>query len=335
MEKKTTPVNRLVIIPLIFVLLLTGCQKKAAKQDKITVGVVNVAPDIEDTLDGFKKAMAEMGYIEKRNIFYYYEGPLGTSEALDQAILRVLEKKPDLIFSLTTPVTLKVKEAVSNSNTPVVFCITGDPVGPGIVQSLRKPGGSLTGIQARGGGIKALEWLLQIVPELNRLCVFYNPDYRSMAVTMENVRKTASDHNIELVIAAVRSREDILAALAHIPENVQALFQVPSAFWSPYLKEFVQAALNHKKPLMSHEYEWAEAGALASFGVDGISMGRQAARLAHKILQGTMPALLPVEQAEFFLTLNLKTADDLGLSIQYHVLKQADHIVRQKPVSRP
>jgi putative ABC transport system substrate-binding protein len=324
----------LVIIPFILVLCLTGCQKKAAKQDKITIGIVNVAPDLEDTVDVFKKAMIELGYIENRNISYYYEGPLGTYEALDPAISRVLEKKPDLILSLTTPVTLKVKEAAGNSNTPVVFCIIGDPIGPGIVQSLRKPGGSLTGIQARGVGIKALEWLLQIVPELKRLYLFYNPDYRAMTATMQNVKKTASHYNIELITTTVRSQEDILEALAHIPVNVQALFQVPSAYWAPYLKEFVQAALDHKKPLMSHEYEWAEAGALASFGVDGVSMGRQAARLAHKILQGTMPALLPVEQVEFFLTLNLKTAEALGLTIPDSILKQADHIIRQKPESR-
>jgi len=330
-----TPVNRLVIIPLIFVLFLTGCQKKASKQDKITVGVVNVAPDLEDTVDGFKKAMTELGYIENRNIIYYYEGPPGTSEALDPAISRVLEKKPNLILSLTTPVTSKVKEAVRNNNTPVVFCIIGDPAGSGLVESLRKPGGNLTGIQARGVGIKALEWLLQIVPESKRLYLFYNPDYRAMAATMQNVKKTASNRNIELVTATVRSREDILEALAHIPENVQALFPVPSAFWTPYLKEFVQAAHNHKKSLISHEYEWVEAGALASFGVDGVSMGRQAGRLAHKILKGTPPALLPVEQANLFLSINMKTADDLGLSIQDHVLKQADHIIRQKPGSRP
>ncbi len=314
----------ILFIPL-FLLSRTSCQKKP---EKIKIGIVNMAIDLEDMVEGIKKSMTELGYVEDLEIIYLYDGPLGRMEAVDPVIDKILEEKPDMIFSLTTPVTIQVKEAVEGTDIPVAFGPVGTPVDSGIVKSLREPGGNITGIQARSFGMKGLEWFIKIVPDLKNLYIPFNPDDKSMAFQIPILRETASDNNIELYEVTFNSWEEMPEILNQIPEDVEAIWQLASPFWAPYFDELIQAALYHKKPLMSHESEWVEGGALVSFGLDGEAMGRQASRLAHKILQGMSQADLPVEQAEYFLSINLKTAEALELKIPGSVLRQADNIIR-------
>ena len=308
--------------------LAAACGKPSEQPDKAVVGIVNVTPVLEDTVVGLKTGLAQWGYRENDNIRYLYEGPLGSMDKVDGAVKRILAEKPDLIVSFTTPVTLKVKKATQGTDVPVLFAPSADPVGAGLVKSLKAPGGRFTGIYVGGAGIKALAWLAKMVPGLHRIYVPFNPDDKAMVLTMKGLKKAADDRKIELVIGECHSNADVLTVLKHIPVDVQAVWQLPSPFWGAYLEPFVAACLDHKKPLKTHSADWAKAGALMSYGLNAKAMGEQLSHLANKILKGTSPAVLPVERARYFLSINLKTAGLIGLQIPDAVLKQADEIIR-------
>ena len=316
-----------VIIGLLMV-LPAACGRPSEKPKRAVVGIVNVTPVLEDTVAGLKTGLAELGYKENDNIRYFYEGPLGSMDKVEGAVKGILAEKPDLIVSLSTPVTLKVKKATEGMDVPVLFTPSADPVGAGLVKSLKAPEGRFTGITVGGSGIKALAWLAKIVPDLKRVYVPFNPEDKAMVLNMKVLKKAADDRKIELVLGEFHLKGEALAVLNNIPADVQAVWQLSSPFWGAYMVPFTAACIKHKKPLKTHTADWAEAGALMSYGLDPKAMGEQLSHLAYKILKGTSPAGLPVERARYFLVINLKTAGLIGLEISDAVLKQTDEIIR-------
>jgi len=309
-------------------LSLVACEERPVRPDMAVVGIVNVTPILEDTVAALKTGLALLGYKENDNIRYIYEGPLGKMDKVDGAVKRILAGKPDLIVSLATPVTLKVKKATRETDIPVLFAPAVDPAGSGLVKSLKAPGGRFTGIYVGSAGVKALVWLAGMVPGLDRIYVPYNPDDRAMVLNMKVLKKAAADRKIELVLGEFHLKAEALAVLNNIPADVQAVWQLSSPFWGAYIVPFVSACLEHKKPLKTHTADWVKAGALMSYGLDPTAMGEQLSHIAYKILKGTSPAVVPMEQAEFFLVINLKTAHTIGITIPDVVLKQADEVIR-------
>jgi len=282
------------------VLLAAACGKQPEKSEKAVVGIVNVTPVLADTVESLKKGLTQFGYRENDNIRYLYEGPLGSMDKVDGAVKRILAEKPDLIVSLTTPVTLRVKKVTQGMDVPVLFAPSADPVGAGLVKRLKAPEGRFTGIYVGGAGIKALAWLAKMVPGLHRIYVPFNPDDKAMVLTMKDLKKAADDRKIELVIGECHSNADALTVLKRVPGDVQAVWQLPSPFWGAYLEPFVAACLHHKMPLKTHSADWVKAGALMSYGLNAKAMGEQLSHLANKILKGTSPGVLPMERPRFF-----------------------------------
>ena len=312
----------------LILIFLIGCQAEPAKPKRFQIGIVNLAEELVDAANGFKTVMNDLMDSDGFQVEYTYVGPREEGPEFDSSLEDLIEKKPDLIFSITTPATLKVKRAVGERNIPIAFCQVTDPVGDGIVSSLREPGGNVTGIQSRGAEAKGLDWLRRIMPDLSCMYVLYKADDRSMSTNLPKLRKAAAARGIELLISMVITHQDIIDALANVPDKAQVIWQLPSGFWWRYTEEFIQAARKHRIPLRTHSYHWVEKGAFFSYGTVDEAVGKQAARLAYKILFGTPPAVLPVEQGENIVGLNLKTAKELGLVIPASVLKQADFIVR-------
>ncbi len=315
------------MLSLIGILLsVTSCT--ALQSPHITIGIVNPMPTLNDTVEAFKAGMAEFGYVEGENVTYIYKGPADDPEKLDAAIQEVMAADVDLILSILTATTAKIKQAVEGTDIPVVFVPVTDPVGSGLVNSLREPGGNLTGIMLpAGGNSKALEWLLKIVPDLTRIYVPFNPDDKSQTRHLASLQEAAAKVDVELVIAEVRTADEVNAALDDIPANVDAVWVLSSGFWSPHIDQFIQSALEHKLPLRT-TITWVDRGALMSYAGDIAVFGKQASQMANKILQGAEPATLPVETANFFLSINLRTAEAIGLNVPEGVLEQADNIIR-------
>lgn len=311
-----------------FITLLAPSRTSQLKT--VTVGAVNLTPALDPVFDGFKAGMAKLGYVEGENVTYIYQGPTGSIKSLRPAIQRLIEAKVDLIFSASTPATIQAKHAVEGTGIPVVFAPVNDPVRSGVVDSLRNPGGNLTGIKVSGLIFvpKGLKWLLAIAPGTKLIYVPHNPDDNSSVLGLAALKQAAAALAVELVVHEIHTSEEVTGAIMSTPEEVDAIFLLPDNLVVARIGSFAKVAVDRTLPLASINYSQAKAGALMGYGFESASIGEQAARLAYQILNGTRPADLPVETPEFFLTINLRTAQAIGLDIPDEILRQADHIIR-------
>lgn len=325
--KKNISIYSLLIVSFTVVLLF-GYSCDFKKEKAYAVGIVNPSAGLVDVVKGFKEGMEARGYQEGGNITYLYDGPLGGTDTVDTAISDMLAKDPDLIYSLTTPASKKLKKALANTDIPGVFAPVFDPVSAGIVNSLARPGGQMTGVKVRGSTAKALEWLLKIVPDVKRIFVPFHITDKAAYLTVEDLQATAEKLNINLVTEDVTNTEELEAALTRIPVDTDAIWLTCSHLLFSNVDKIVQAAEERKIPVASSTHSRQRSGILVAYGEDDIGLGKQAARLADKLLKGTSPETVPVETAEYILVVNLETAAKLGINVPDTVLKQADVIVR-------
>ena len=270
--------------------------------------------------------MADVDYIEGENVTYVYDGPTGSVDALGPAAQKLMEEDLDLIFSLTTPATLAAKQAVEGTDIPVVFVPVYDPVASGVVESLVRPGGNLTGVRGGGHLAKMLELLGRIAPTTTCF-VPHNPADNSSVQGLAELRQAADALGVELVTPEVRTSEELTAALGAIPPEVDAMLVLPGGFFSVHMPQIGAASIERKLPLASGPIG-PETRVLMTYGADIGLMGEQASLLAKKILDGGAPAELPVETADFLLGVNLQTAKAIGIEISDDILQQADTIIR-------
>jgi putative ABC transport system substrate-binding protein len=307
----------------VFGSFLSACGALAPKAR--TIGVVSLAPGLDDAVAGFKEGMAELGYVEGENVSYIYEGATNSIDTLDSVAQGLVEADVDLILSVTTPATQAAQRATVGIDILVVFVPVTDPVGAGIVDSLRNPGGNTTGVTFGTQERRRLEWLIQIVPTIEEIYVPYNPEDQSTVLALGIVSEAATNLGVELITHEVRSPEEIPAAVENIPEEADAVFLLPDSLLGTYATEFVKLQLPTSA---ANPRDLTDHGVLTSYGVEVTASGKQAARLADQIFQGVKPADLPVETAEFYLAINLRAAEAIGLDISDEILRQADIIIR-------
>jgi putative tryptophan/tyrosine transport system substrate-binding protein len=307
--------------------LAPGCS--SAQKRTFSIGVINLSPRLEPILTRFKTRMNELGYRQGSNITYIYQGPASGIQELDSIASNLVAAKVDLILALSTPAAQATQRATNGTNLPVVFAPVTDPVVAGIVANLRRPGGNITGV-ALGADSEArrLEWLLKLAPNTRRIYVPYNSDDASARSSLAAIRAAAPKLNVELQPREARNPEEISAAIAVIPTDVQAVFLLQDSLVAARTDDFVKATIAQRLPLSVPTNEQVQRGALVAFSANLAVLGEQMARLVDHIFQGGQPADTPVETAEFFLTINLQTAERIGLQIPDIYIRQADHIVR-------
>jgi putative ABC transport system substrate-binding protein len=292
-----------------------------------TVGVVNHNLVLELVFDGFKAGMADLGYVEGENVTYIYNGILEDFQTIDREIESLLAKDVDLFFTTGTWPALQAKQAVEGTDIPVIFAPVVNPVEEGVVESIRRPGGNVTGIQLGNEIPKALEWLLTIAPETTKVYVAHNPGEEVSVTTIASLSEAASTLGVELMLDEVSTAEEMIAAIETLPEDV-AIFVAPVPFLEPHISDIYKAITEHGIAAVSTNAPHVEMGALVTYGIDLFFIGEQAARLADQALQGTAPADLPVETTDYFLSINLQVAEAIGLDIPDGILRQADNVIR-------
>ena len=310
-------------------LLVTACGGGQPEEpESVTIGVVNITPVLDPIFDSFKEGIVDLGYVEGENVTYIYEGATGSVDGLQPAAQRLLEGDSDLIVAITTPAAQAAKQATAGTDVPVVF-ITPDPIAAGIVEDLSQPGGNLTGVSIGPPDARRLEWLLEIAPNVERVFVPYNPEDPSVAPVLAQLTEAASDLGLELVLREARNDEELTAAIESIPQDVDAIFIPTDTLVFTRIDDFIEAARERRLPISTVAPNQVEVqGALVAFGYEPSAAGRQMARIAGQVLQGVDPAGIPVETAEFFLYINLQTADTIGLDISDEILRQAESIIR-------
>lgn len=328
--------NQYATVSLILLSCLAGCQREEA----IVAGPALEAPRViamvqltdvdRNTVNGFREAMANLGYREGSDVSYLSVPPAGSADKLDDIVRAHLARKPDLIFVSSTPATQAVKRLTEASGEPpVVFAPVNDPLSAGIVADLKHPGGHITGIRLPTGDDLRLQWLTRIAPQVKRVYLPYTADDKSALTSVQQAGEAAAKLGLALVPQPIPTGGSVSAAIAAMPANVGAIFLPRDSRVEAAIAEFVTVAGKRRLIVSAPSRIQVEAGALFSYGFVHHDIGRQAARLADQILKGTAAGDLPVEMAENSLSINLATARKLGLPIPDDVLLQADHVIRK------
>jgi len=294
----------------------------------VTLGGPEAAPDIEP----FRRGLRELSYIEGKNITIEYRFAEGKLDRLPDLVAEFVRLKVDIIVAAGgTPAILAAKNATSTI--PIVFPTAGDPVALGIVASLARPGGNITGLTIRvpefGG--KRLELLKEVVPRVRRVAVLGQEANAAHALELKEIQPAASALGLELHHIKVQSPNDLEGAFSKMTGTIRAtaLFLQPAVFFRDNRERIVDLATKSRLPSITGDKWWVEAGGLMSYGPDGVELYRRTATYVDKILKGTKPADLPVEQPKKFeFIVNLKAAKQIGLTVPPNVLARADKVIR-------
>jgi putative ABC transport system substrate-binding protein len=271
--------------------------------------------------------LAASGYEIGRNLLIEERFAEGHSDRLASLVAEVIAAQVDVLYTPGTQASLAAKR--QTTTVPIVFQ-SGDPVGAGLVASLARPDGNLTGLSLLSGDYskKWLELLKEAVPKLERVAVLWNPDNPVIAGEVDQQRQAAAHLHLELAAFPARGN-DIDASLAAIAASgVQGLVVPDDAFLDSLAPRIAAFALDHRLPAIAGFDRYPREGLVMSYSVDFIAAGRRAAVYIDRILKGARPADLPVEQAtDFALRINLKTAKALGLTIPFSLVASAIEVI--------
>ena len=290
----------------------------------------NSTATMEANLIGpLRDGLRELGYEEGRNVIIEFRWADGKYDQFPALVAELLAAKVDVIITAGTPATLAIKKATST--VPLVFIAVGDPVGTGVVPNLGRPGGNITGLSSIAPDLegKRLELLREVVPKLSHVAFFLNPANAFHTASMRQARVAAQSLGIKLQPMEVNKSEQLDGAFASIvKEKPDALLILADRIFLHNRKRMMEFAIQQRLPSVNAYRELVEAGGLISYGPSYEDMHRRAAVYVDKILKGTKPADLPIEQpTKFTLLINLKTAKTLGLTVPPTLVARADELI--------
>jgi len=276
-----------------------------------------------------RQSLRELGYLPGRDIVFEIRTTKGNADRLDELAADLVREKVDVIVAPNPAAVLSAKRATATI--PIVMMHTPDPVELGIVASLAKPGGNVTGTTTLSTAlsIKQLDLVAELIPDVSRVALLINPRNPWHAVTVQGLRSSNRSLGQGMAVLALRSPNDFDAAFrAMKQQDVQAALVLADPLTYVYRQRLAGLAIEKRLPLVGSLREYAEAGCLMSYWADGSEILRNTARYVDQILKGVKPASLPVEQpTRFEFVINLKTADALGLKVPQAALAQADRII--------
>lgn len=317
------------MVVIIVTLAVVACGRASNEDDRyFTIGLVTNNPNGLRNIQGFRDGMAELGYIEGEDVTYIFEESPIKDDELDAFLKRLVEAEVDLIFTAGTPTGVAAHRITKGTNIPVVFGVIADPIAAGVMEDLTRPGGNMTGVKLSQSQARRLELLLEIVPDIKRIFVPYNPDDAAPASAVAQINELAPDLGVEIVESKTRSDSEVTELLNNVPEDIDAIFLVPDSIVNSRLTDILAIAYDRKLPVSGPSTAQVEEGALTTYGFIHHEVGAQAARIVDYILMGADPGEYPVETAECYLAINLQVADAIGLEIPYEILQQAEIIIR-------
>jgi putative ABC transport system substrate-binding protein len=293
------------------------------------IGLLLFSGSNSPAVEAFRQGLRERGWVEGQNLAIAWRFADGHAERLPALAADLVRLPVDVI--VTHGPTIRPAQHATQT-IPIVMAIVTDPVSSGLVASLARPGGNLTGLSigaAELGG-KRLELLTQAVPGASRVAVLWNAALPDKVPEWQGTQTAAQALGVSLHSVEVRSAEDFDSALATLArERPDALITLADALMLTHHRRIVAFATEHRLAMISEIKDFAEAGGLMTYGPSGRDLWRRAAAYVDKILKGAKPAELPIEQPmKFELVINLKTARELGLTIPPLLLYQADEIIR-------
>jgi putative ABC transport system substrate-binding protein len=272
--------------------------------------------------------LGERGWIEGRTVAIEYRWAEGKDERLADIAAEFVRLKVNVIVTSATPPTVAAKNATSTI--PIVFASVGDPIGTGLVASLARPGGNVTGLslQMSDTAGKRLELLREALPALHQVAVMANVDNASAVLDMQAVQSAAGSLGIDALKTEIHRAEDLSQAMDALKGHADAVYVCNDPLVTTNRARIGQLALAARLPTMCAAREYVEAGSLMSYAANFPDLYRRTADYVDKILRGANPTDLPVEQpTKFDLVINLKTAKALGLTVPPTLLSRADEVI--------
>jgi putative tryptophan/tyrosine transport system substrate-binding protein len=292
-----------------------------------TIGVLATTTPSGWPHDAFDGRLRELGWIDGKTIRIDYRWGAGNAERISAYAAEFVRAKVSVIVTGGNGVAA-VKQATSTI--PIVFALAVDPVGSGFVDSLSHPGGNVTGLSLQGPDLagKRLELLREVAPNRDRLAILVNVTYSAAEKELAQIQTAADALGFNAVVLSVRRTEDIAPAFDRIGDRADALYVIEDALIHSNLPAINALALGAHLPTIFGLAEAARAGALLSYGPSFPDLLRRTAEMTDKILRGTKPCDIPVEQpTKFELVINLKTAKALGLEVPMHIQQLADVVI--------
>jgi putative tryptophan/tyrosine transport system substrate-binding protein len=294
-----------------------------------TIGFLGATPSFESQrVAAFVQRLRELAWVDGRNVAIEYRWAEGRPERVSEIAAEFVRIRVDVIVTVGTPPTLAAKQATAII--PIVFASVSDPVGTGLVESLARPGGNVTGLSSQQVDIagKRLELLREVVPNLRRLAILANVGNPSVVLDMGEAQAAARKLGLEVTTSEIRRAEDIAPAFDALKARADALYICTDPLVNTHRIRLNTLALAARLPTIHALREYVEAGGLMSYGPNVPDLLRRAADYVDKILRGAKPSDIPVEQpTKFDLVINLTTAKALGLKIPESFLLRADEVI--------
>ncbi|MGH7265797.1 MAG: ABC transporter substrate-binding protein [Candidatus Rokuibacteriota bacterium] len=283
----------------------------------------------DSAVDGFRQGLRERGYVDGETVALEYRWAEGKVDRLPALAAELVALEVDVIVTGGELAIGAARRATATI--PIVMGASNDPVGAGLVKSLARPGGNVTGMTILSPELSAkrLDLLKQLLPRVSRVAVLYNPAFPGSRLDLEQTQAAGRALRLTLQPVEVRTAEAVTQAFAdRVLDQADALLPLADPFFTFLREPLVELAARHRRPAMYYWREFVEAGGLASYGPSLPDLYRRAAGHVDKILKGASPADLPIEQpTKFELAVNLKTARALGLAVPRSVLVRADHVI--------
>jgi putative ABC transport system substrate-binding protein len=332
-DPASVPVTRRAVFAAVFALGALAAPLAALAQPPAKVprvGVIGEGSGTEPLLAAFRQGLRDLGYVEGRNILVEYRSTHGVLDRIPGLAAELVRLRSAVLVVGGTVSALSVKAATTT--VPIVFTQAGDPVGSGLVASLARPGGNVTGLSNLAPGLapKQLEVLRTAAPHAYRVAVLYNPVNPTAGSALEEARAAARAMTLDLKVLEVRRPAELAGAFTALTGwRAEGLLVVSDPVFGNDLAQLAKLTGRHRLPAVYSRREFVDAGGLVAYGPSFEDNYRRAAAYVDRILRGTRPGDLPVEQpTRFELAVNLRTARALGLTIAQDLLLRADRVVQ-------
>ena len=313
----------------IFSYPLRSVAQQLAPAARIGVLLVLLSPEGEEAR-AFRQGLRDAGYVEGRNLVIEWRSAIGDYSRLPELAADLVQRKVNVIVADTTLAVQTAQKATSTI--PVVMTLVADPVGSGMVANLARPGANTTGLSIMLAelSVKRLQLLKEVIPQLSRVAVLWNPPSPYQPKAMEDLKAAAPSLAIELSFMDVRTPEQLDSAFAAVNRaRAQALYVLDSPLFFTHRTTITRFASGVRLPVISGEKPFADAGGLMTYGANYADQMRRAAGYVDKILKGTKPGDLPIEQpTKFDLVINMKTAKALDITVPSPILLRADQLIK-------
>jgi ABC-type uncharacterized transport system substrate-binding protein len=292
------------------------------------IGFLTLSSGPTPSIEGLQRGLSQLGYVEGQNVIMLYRWTAGRKDQLVDLAKELLQLRVDLFASQSTEAIVAIRSI--NETIPIVMISVSDPIGNKLIASFARPGGNTTGVTPSSTDLatKRLGLLREVVLNLSRVAVLVERDHPPTATMIKETQAAAGGMQIELQILEVRPEQIRDAFKSMARARPDALIVQQTATFNAYTKEIADLALDSRLPSVYENREYVRAGGLIAYGPDLFALGQRAAYYVDRILKGTNPADLPVEQpTKFVLALNLKCAKTLGVTVPPALLATADEVI--------